>query len=103
MLRECTKLRSIRKFTPQRKAAIGMMDRALKYDRRQFICAAGETIAAARLGMIPFPKYLSSSLSNKWALQNSSFGWMKRKKRKCRELTNIESMFVCILITLTIG
>jgi len=29
MLRECTKLRSIRKFTPQRKAAIGMMDREL--------------------------------------------------------------------------
>jgi hypothetical protein len=54
MLRECTKLRSIRKFTPQRKAAIGMMDRELKYDRRQFICAAGATIAAARLGMIPF-------------------------------------------------
>ena len=36
MLRECTKLRSIRKVTPQRKAAIGMMDRELKYDR-QFI------------------------------------------------------------------
>lgn len=40
MLRECTKLRSIRKFTPQRKAAIGMMDK-LKYDRRQLFVLRG--------------------------------------------------------------
>ena len=47
MLRERTKLRSIRKFTPQHKAAIGMMDRGLRYDRRPVYLCCGATIVRA--------------------------------------------------------